>query len=40
MKKIAILVLSAFVIFSTAACNAPSKAEGVQRGKILGGYYA
>ena len=35
MKKIAILVLSAFVIFSTAACNAPSRAEAFSEGKFL-----
>jgi len=35
MKKIAILVLSAFVIFSTAACNAPSKAEAFSQEKFL-----
>jgi len=35
MKKIAILVLSAFVIFSMAACNASSKAEAFSEEKFL-----
>lgn len=35
MKKKAILVLSAFVIFSTAACNAPSKAEAFSEEEFL-----
>lgn len=35
MKKIAILVLSAFVIFSMSACNASSKAEAFSEEKFL-----
>ncbi|MDD3137890.1 MAG: hypothetical protein PHX08_02835 [Lachnospiraceae bacterium] len=35
MKKIAILVLSAFVIFSMAACNASSKAKAFSEEKFL-----
>lgn len=35
MKKIAIFALSAFVIFTTAACKAPSKAEEFSEEKFL-----
>ena len=35
MKKIAILALAVFVLFSTAACNAPSKAEAFSEEKFL-----
>jgi len=35
MKKIAILVLSAFMLFSTASCNGTSKAEAFSEEKFL-----
>ena len=35
MKKIAILALAAFMLFSTASCNAPSKAEAFSEEKFL-----
>lgn len=35
MKKIAILVLAAFMLFSAASCNAPPKAEAFSEEKFL-----
>nr|WP_319489243.1 hypothetical protein [uncultured Caproiciproducens sp.] len=35
MKKIAILALAAFMLFSTASCNAPSKADAFSEEKFL-----
>jgi hypothetical protein len=34
MKKIAILALAVFMLFSAASCNAPSKAEAFSEEKF------